>query len=79
MHYVEDGPQEPIDEIEDHHKEMEYVIDAGFIIVFVLLLFYMFVGAAIEKYKVSFGHEASYTVIVGKYQYLFLLLTHCMI
>jgi hypothetical protein len=45
---------------------LEDVISTGFIVVLLMLMFYMSAGAAIEKYHVTFGHEASLTILMGK-------------
>ena len=38
----------------------------GATIIFCMLLFYNCAGTIIEKYKLSFGHEAGFTIILGK-------------
>ena len=44
---------------------MSEAIPTGAIVIFMMLLFYMVCGTLIEKHQVSFGHEASFTVILG--------------
>ena len=41
------------------------VVSMGAIVVFCMLLTYLFVGTCIEGYKCSFGHEASFTILLG--------------
>ena len=49
-----------------HQKEAEEeALDAGIIIIFLMLVFFMTSGALIERYHMKFGHEASYTVLMG--------------
>ena len=44
---------------------METAVSVAFIVVILMLMFYMSAGACIEKLKLSFGHEASFTVCAG--------------
>lgn len=44
---------------------MSETLAFGTIIIFVMLTFFMTSGALIEKYHLTFGHEASYTVLMG--------------
>ena len=44
---------------------MSEVISVGAIVVFLMLMFYMTMGIIIQRYKLSFGHEASYTILLG--------------
>ena len=44
---------------------MSFDIAARALIVTVILLVYKFIGTTIEHYKCRFGHEASYTIMVG--------------
>ena len=46
-------------------EDEEFVISVGAILMFMMLLFYMCSGTIIEHYKMSFGHEAAYTIIIG--------------
>ena len=46
---------------------MSEVISVGAIVVFMMLLLYMSLGAAIEKYHLPFGHEASFVILIGKF------------
>ena len=43
----------------------EEIISVGAIVTFLMLLFYMTAGTIIERYHLKFGHEASYTILVG--------------
>jgi len=43
----------------------EFNISVGAILMFAMLLFYMCSGTIIEKYHMSFGHEAAYTILIG--------------
>lgn len=52
----------------EKHEELETAVSVAFIVVLTMLLFYMSMGALIEKYSLSFGHEASFTVVFGKYR-----------
>ena len=52
----------------ERSEEVETAVSIAFIVVLLMLLFYMSSGAAIEKYKLSFGHEASFTVVFGKFK-----------
>jgi len=45
---------------------MSEVISIGAIVIFFLLIFYQTIGSLVEHYKWIFGHEASFTVIMGK-------------
>lgn len=45
---------------------MSEATSTGAIVVYMMLLFYMACAAFIEKHNVSFGHEASFTVVMGK-------------
>lgn len=45
---------------------MSEVISMGAIVVFIMLMVYMSVGAFIKKYHIPFGHEASFTILLGK-------------
>jgi len=45
---------------------MSETIATGVIVVFLLLLFYLVSGTVIEKYHMKFGHEASFTLLIGK-------------
>jgi len=40
-------------------------LSTGFIVIILMLLFYMTIGSALEHYHVPFGHEASFTVLMG--------------
>ena len=42
------------------------IIAIGGIVILCMLLGYLFIGSLIEKYKFSFGHEASLTILIGK-------------
>ena len=44
---------------------MSEVISVGAIVVYLMLLAYMIIGTLIERYKLSFGHEASITIMIG--------------
>ena len=44
---------------------MSEVISIGAIVIFAMLMFYMLAGIWIQRNKLSFGHEASYTIILG--------------
>ena len=44
---------------------MAAAITMGAIVVFLLLMVYMSVGAMLTERNASFGHEASFTVVVG--------------
>ena len=43
----------------------ESFISSGAILVALMIGFYMFMGALIEKYKFPIGHEASLSIVVG--------------
>jgi len=45
---------------------MSNVISEGAIIIFLMILGYMIMGTCIERYHLSFGHEASFTILIGK-------------
>ena len=45
---------------------MSEVISVGAIVVFLMLMFYMIISQIIERYELAFGHEASFTILVGK-------------
>ena len=55
-----------VEKSSDAAEELENTISTGFIVVLLMLMFYMSAGAVIEKYHVTFGHEASATVLMGK-------------
>lgn len=44
---------------------MSEVISVGAVVVFLMLMFYMAMGTVIERYKWAFGHEASFTILLG--------------
>lgn len=44
---------------------MTEVISIGAIIIFGMLMFYMLAGICIQRNKLSFGHEASFTILMG--------------
>lgn len=44
---------------------MSSVIGEGAIVVYFMLLTYMCIGTMIERYEISFGHEASFTILIG--------------
>lgn len=44
---------------------MSEVISVGSIVVMLMLMFYMTMGTIIKTKQLSFGHEASYTIILG--------------
>lgn len=45
---------------------MSEVISTGAIIIFLMLLMYMVLGTIIEHFHMQFGHEAAYTILIGK-------------
>ena len=45
---------------------MSEVVSEGAIVVFLMILGYMIMGTCIERYHLSFGHEASFTILIGK-------------
>ena len=55
---------------------MSEVISEGAIVVFLMLLVYMGLGNIIESQHCVFGHEASFTILVGKYKTHDFLYTH---
>lgn len=46
---------------------MSEVISEGGLLMIMLILCYLCLGTCIEKYKISFGHEASFTILIGKF------------
>lgn len=46
---------------------MSEVISVGALFVFLMILGYLCLGTCIERYKIAFGHEASFTILIGKY------------
>ena len=44
---------------------MSEILSVGAIVTLMLLMFYMSIGTIIEKYHLSFGHEASLTILLG--------------
>jgi len=44
---------------------MSEVISVGAIVIYLMLLAYMIIGTLIERYELSFGHEASITILIG--------------
>ena len=52
---------------EEEGEEGEAILSTGAIVIFLMLMFYMSVGAYIEKNHIKFGHEASFTVCMGKF------------
>jgi len=44
---------------------MSEVIALGILGIFVMILIYTFISTWIERYKISFGHEASFILIIG--------------
>ena len=44
---------------------MSEVVSTGAIVVYFMLLTYMCIGTMIERYHISFGHEASFTILIG--------------
>ena len=46
---------------------MSDTISIGAILVIVMMLGYMCIGTFIEKNQISFGHEAAYTILIGKF------------
>ena len=54
-------------EAEAEEEGIESTLDTGAIVIFLMLIFYMTVGAYIEKNHIKFGHEASFTVIMGMF------------
>jgi NhaP-type Na+/H+ or K+/H+ antiporter len=44
---------------------MSEVISVGAIVIYLMLLTYLFIGTIIERYELSFGHEASLTIMIG--------------
>lgn len=55
---------------------MSEVISEGAIVVFLMLLVYMGLGNIIESQHCVFGHEASFTILVGKFKTHDSLFTH---
>ena len=51
----------------------EVVISTGACVFFMMIMFYMTCGALVEKYHLHFGHEASFTVLMGKYCYQYFI------
>ena len=43
----------------------ESAISTGAIVVYFMLLAYLCIGTLIERYHISFGHEASFTILIG--------------
>ena len=58
-------------EAEAEEEGGESTLSTGAIVIFLMLMFYMTVGAYIEKHHIKFGHEASFTVIMGKFKITF--------
>ena len=55
------------------HHSHEHDISTGAIVIILGILFYMSMGAYIEKNHLSIGHEASFTIVLGKlFQFHFL-------
>jgi hypothetical protein len=48
---------------ESHEEKM--IFDAGIILVFVMIMLFMGFEAFKSKYKLSFGHEASFVTLIG--------------
>jgi len=46
---------------------MSEVVSLGAIVIFLMLLTYMCLGTCIERYHLSFGHEASFIILIGKF------------
>ena len=44
---------------------MSEVISTGAIVIYMMLLTYMSIGSFIEKHHLAFGHEASFTILIG--------------
>ena len=38
----------------------------GALLVFMMIMTFLSLGTCIERYKISFGHEASLTILIGK-------------
>ena len=44
---------------------MSEATSVGAIVIYIMPLLYMVIGTLIEKYELSFGHEASITILIG--------------
>ena len=54
---------------------MSQEISEGAIVVFLMILGYLVMGTCIEKLHLPFGHEASFTILIGMaVSYLFILI-----
>ena len=49
---------------------MTEAISIGAIVIFIMLILYMVMGTCIESYHLSFGHEASFIILIGKFSIL---------
>ena len=54
---------------------MSEVISLGAIVVFMMLLVYMGLGNIVESYHCTIGHEAAFTILIGKSKIHDLLIT----
>ena len=52
---------------EEPHSVHHETVSVGAIVIFLMLLFYMGAGTIIEKYHLSFGHEAAYSILMGMF------------
>ena len=43
----------------------EHSLSSGAILIILLIMFYMFIGSVIEKYKIIIGHEAALAILLG--------------
>lgn len=50
---------------EENKPKGEAIVSEGVIVICIMLLTYISLGNMIEKYKLSFGHQASFTIIFG--------------
>jgi NhaP-type Na+/H+ or K+/H+ antiporter len=55
---------------------MSETISIGALIVILMILGYLCLGTCIERYKILFGHEASFTILIGKSHLLLLTIFH---
>jgi hypothetical protein len=51
----------------------ESAVSISALIIYMMIMGYLVLGTCIERYEIKFGHEASITILIGKF---FFLLTH---
>lgn len=60
-------------------EKLDTPINEDAIVILVMLLVYLAFGAIIEKFNITFGHEAAITIIIGKFKIKLIFYNFCSI